>query len=403
MLIAFFNESEIVTGDKVGNCRSYDLLEIVEFRQLRRIRAMLGDDVGFVRDFLARNVSHSKTLNSRYVVKVPRISSEQTMSTLEAKRKDLATETFVLRALSHPNIIKLKGLPIEHYQDENFSSNMILSKSSCSFLMMEKMHQMLQDRIKFWKRAYRRVMKPELRMVINRRGLEQKKVLIEQLKAAVELASALEYLHINKYLHGSLVPSNIGFNNSGNLVLFNFDHSVPPNSTIPRNIDIMNEAIQNLRYHCPSVIDGGTYKESSEIYSFAMILYEILSLKQPLLSNTIEEFRDCMVKYRNRPQIPETWPLGIQVSISKSWNTNELKRPSMMDIHKILQQELKYAANGRITSSSSVQISRFQRLSHDIVHVQSSDNQVLNNRFKGSDKEPSQTRYTHSIYKTPAA
>jgi hypothetical protein len=62
-MIAFFSESEIVTGDRIVNGSSCDVYDIIEFRQQRRVREILGDEVSFVRDFLARNVRHSKTLN----------------------------------------------------------------------------------------------------------------------------------------------------------------------------------------------------------------------------------------------------------------------------------------------------------------------------------------------------
>jgi serine/threonine protein kinase len=418
LMITFFNETEIVIGDKIANGNSCDVFDIVEFRQLRHVREMLGDEEGFVRDFLARNVRHTKTLKPRYVIKVPKINSEGKISDLEAKRNALAIETYVLRSLRHPNIIKVIGLPIDHYQVKQCSSNMHFFRSSCSFLMMEKVHEVLKVRIEFWKRAYRRVTNPKLRMVIERRGLAQKHIFIEQLNTVVELASALEYLHNNKYLHGMLVPSNIGFSNSGNLVLFNFDHSVPPDSTILRILDVVYEVLGDLRYQCPSVIKGAKYKESSEVYSFSMIMYEILTLKQPFSSLSNEEYRDCIHQYGNFPQVSDDLPLGIQTLLSRCWNKDESKRPNMTDIHKILQQEMKWAANGRVaedlatplisyqTSSSSLlpsQILRFQQLVFDINQVHSSNKDACSSPFSRSKRAPLQTHRTRNIYKTPAA
>ena len=415
-MIAFFNESEIGTGDRIVNGKSSDVYDIIEFRQQRKVREMLGDEVGFVRDFLARNVRHSKTLKSIYVVKVAKMKSEGSLSAFEAKLSALENETDVLRNLNHPSIIKMKGLPISYYLAEKCFSNMPFPRSSCSFIMMEKVHEMLQERIEFWKKAYRRVMNPVLTMIIDRRGVKHKHLLIEQFKAAVELASAVEYLHINNYLHGDLVPSNIGFSNSGSLVLFNFDHSLPLNSTtIPCNPDVICEEVGNFIYHCPTLIKGGKYKESSEVYSFAMILYEILSLKQPFLSLSHEDFRYCESLSGYYPQIPETWPLGVQTLISKGWNVNESKRPSMTEIHKILQQEMRWATNGRIaedlaspfissqTSSSNLlpsHILRFQRLDLDISQAQSSHKNLFRSQSKRLDKAPSKA---HKIYKTPVA
>jgi serine/threonine protein kinase len=417
-MIAFFSESEIVTGDRIVNGSSCDVYDIIEFRQQRRVREILGDEVSFVRDFLARNVRHSKTLNPRYVVKVAKIMYEGASISHKAKMNALQNEITVLRSLNHPNIIKPMGLPIDYYLEGKESSILPFPKSARSFLMTEKVHEMLQERIDFWKRTYLRVMKPVLGILIDRRGVKQKHLLIEQLNSAVELASALEYLHANNYLHGDLAPSNIGFSNSGNLVLFDFDHSTPMNLTSNTcNLDGLCIDAENLRYHCPTVIKGGKYKESSEVYSFARILYEILSLK-PCSSLSHEEYQDCMVPCGNHPQTPEILPLGIQTLIRNCWNANESKRPSMMEIHKILQQEKRWATNERIaedlasslislqTSSSNMlpsHILRFQRLDLDINQARSSLKNLFSNPSKRSSKTPPKERYFGNIQKTPAA
>jgi serine/threonine protein kinase len=131
---------------------------------------------------------------SRYAVKY--VMTEDARAEQQARaRIDLVTEVHYLRALSHPIIMKVRGLlKTTQYFDPKF------------FFLMDRLYGTLQDKIEKWNESIgnknsdilRFIMKP-LRnsnvCVWNREFMK------ERLFIAHDIASALTYMHHNKVIH----------------------------------------------------------------------------------------------------------------------------------------------------------------------------------------------------------
>jgi valyl-tRNA synthetase len=110
-------------------------------------------------------------------------------------RIDLAIEIHYLRVLSHPNIIKIRGL----------LNSQQLFDPKCSFLM-DKLYETLHDKIGKWKECIERTKMNLLCTFLNpfrnsKRCNNYLEFMKERMLVAHDIASALAYIHGKKVIH----------------------------------------------------------------------------------------------------------------------------------------------------------------------------------------------------------
>lgn len=75
------------------------------------------------------------------------------------------------------------------------------------------------------------------------------------------------------------------------------------------------------------------YSKSSDVYSFVLIVYEIMCQRIPFneISNKNQLF-DFIFERKYRPKIKEDVPLSYRNLIEKCWSQDESERPTFDDI-----------------------------------------------------------------------
>ncbi len=95
----------------------------------------------------------------------------------------------------------------------------------------------------------------------------------EAVSIAGALAGALAALHDAGYLHGDIKPSNIGFTAAGFPKLLDFGLAREPNDAAV--------AGGTLLYASPEVLSGRPAAEADDVWSLAVVLYEMVSRHHP--------------------------------------------------------------------------------------------------------------------------
>ena len=90
---------------------------------------------------------------------------------------------------------------------------------------------------------------------------------------AAALAGALAALHETGYVHGDVKPSNIGFAADGSPKLIDFG--------LAREANSGGVAGGTLRYASPEVVSGQPAAEADDIWSLAVVLYEMVAGEHP--------------------------------------------------------------------------------------------------------------------------
>lgn len=99
----------------------------------------------------------------------------------------------------------------------------------------------------------------------------------------------------------------------------------------------------SLAYMAPEVLRGTFYSEKVDVFSLAVVMYELLSYAPMTARVTGEDMVDRMYHYAEkvaggfRQELPEAWPPQVRALISDSWAANPMLRPSAAKIAKQLR------------------------------------------------------------------
>lgn len=237
---------------------------------------------------------------------------------------ELAVEGHMLASLSHPNLIQLHG----------WASNGVASFAQgyhdSFFLLLDPLEETLDHRIETWKRIQ------EVGTAAQRQGMYA-----EQLQACVQIASALCYLHENGIIFRDIKPNNIGFH-KGQIKLFDLGLSRELPQLDTRQPFQMSGKVGTVRYMAPEVACHQAYNISADVYSWAMVCYEILTLEKPY-DHFNREMHDALVC---RQGVRPEWPLMsreywcLQDIITSAWNHVPHHRPCMATLcHQLAQEQ----------------------------------------------------------------
>lgn len=219
---------------------------------------------------------------ARYAVKHLKRSLVENPEKFEKAAVDLALEAQLLLSVDHPNIISLRGW--SRHGTDAFRGGCPLDY----FLIMDCLPETLDDRIFSWRQAFRKY-KSRATLPWNRKKFETKRrnLLIERLRVAHGIASAIEYLHDRRIINRDIKTANVGFDYEGTVQIFDLGLArlLPPESECIQDGYIMSR-VGTKSTMAPEVQRKDPYNLSADVYSFGVVLWEILSL-----STSSEYFR----------------------------------------------------------------------------------------------------------------
>jgi len=156
----------------------------------------------------------------------------------------------------------------------------------------------------------------------------------ESLPWALELGAALETLHNTGYVHGGLRPGNVVLSEEGHLKLL--DVELCGLRDQPELTDIVSEEPER-KHLSPEQIQHHPVTEKTDIYAFALVVYEMLCRVSPFPAETREaeaagQLTLTAVPMRDRqPTIPDS----VDSVIMAALDTRPEGRPS---IHVMVNQ-----------------------------------------------------------------
>ena len=293
---------------------------------------------------------------SRYAIKTIQPSMMNDEIDFKMAAGGLANEAELLSQFNHPNIIKLRGHPADGVR-----AFVRTERYDGYFLILDRLEETLSDRVESWKREMKRLKNPVFVLKSSKRKQE---LLLERLSIARDIASALDYLHSRRIVYRDLKTDNIGVDASGLWQLFDFGLSRP----LPRDGDDlagsfqMSGKIGTKMYMAPEVYLRQPYNTKADVYSFALLLWEILALQRPFARFTRKMYRNRVVKKGERPPIDTSWPVEIQELLKKGWSSDMNERPTMKQVHVILEKQIAILSKNNPDSASRWTISRSNNL-----------------------------------------
>ena len=137
-------------------------------------------------------------------------------------------------------------------------------------------------------------------------------------------------------------PDNIGFDFDGVLKIFDFGlaKELRDDERIKDGLYKMTGCTGSIRYMSPENVQGRPYNLTTDVYSWAMIMWNILALEPPFALYTEQMIIDRVCNRGYRPKIFSTWSARMSKIISLSWSANLKERPSFAEISVELTNEL---------------------------------------------------------------
>ncbi len=154
-----------------------------------------------------------------------------------------------------------------------------------------------------------------------------------KLKILKHIAEGLDHIHNQKIIHRDLHSKNILCENEDDVVISDLGIS---KSALESTDD--NESYGIISYIAPEILQrkGNKYTTASDIYSFSMIMWELMTGRKPFWDQN--DNTELMIKIYDglRPPIVTNAPKDYIQLMQECWDSVPIKRPTAADICKKL-------------------------------------------------------------------
>ncbi|XP_031384250.1 integrin-linked protein kinase 1 isoform X2 [Punica granatum] len=224
----------------------------------------------------------------------------------EDKIKAFRDELTLLQKLRHPNIVQFLGA---------------VTQSSPMMIVTEYLP------------------KGDLREYLRRRGALKP---VTAVKFALDIARGMNYLHEHKpeaIIHRDLEPSNILRDDSGHLKVADFGVSkmLKVAKTVKEDLPVTRQDT-SWRYVAPEVFRNEEYDTKVDVFSFALILQEMIEGSPPFSSIPEYEVPKAYVANQRPPfrASAKRYPYGLKEVIEECWHEEPFNRPTFSQVIKRL-------------------------------------------------------------------
>eukprot|EP01112_Ceratiomyxa_fruticulosa_P000526 TRINITY_DN1047_c0_g1_i4.p1 TRINITY_DN1047_c0_g1~~TRINITY_DN1047_c0_g1_i4.p1 ORF type:complete len:551 (-),score=111.04 TRINITY_DN1047_c0_g1_i4:250-1902(-) len=154
-----------------------------------------------------------------------------------------------------------------------------------------------------------------------------------RMRAARDAALGVNWLHESNpvFIHRDLKSSNLLVDENMRVKICDFGLSA-----VKQRHQMMKDqtsAKGTPLYMAPEVMMFREFNESSDVYSFGIVLWEILTRKEPFSHfRELEAFRTAVCVNHERPPIPPATLESLRRLIERCWDKEPARRPSFREI-----------------------------------------------------------------------
>jgi len=151
----------------------------------------------------------------------------------------------------------------------------------------------------------------------------------------IDAAKGIEYLH--QYdptiIHRDLKTQNLLVDEFWRVKVCDFGLSrIKASETMSR--------LGTLHYSAPEVLRGDRYTEKADVYSFGIVMWEMLTFSIPYEGYPPLKIASDVAYHKLRPEIKDTFPKPLSSLMQMCWDENPESRPDFSEIVERLNESL---------------------------------------------------------------
>ncbi|CAA6656037.1 unnamed protein product [Spirodela intermedia] len=152
------------------------------------------------------------------------------------------------------------------------------------------------------------------------------------LRVAIDVSKGMNYLHQNNIIHRDLKAANLLMDE--NEVVKVADFGV---ARVKAQSGVMTAETGTYRWMAPEVIEHKPYDHKADVFSFGVVLWELLTAKLPYEYLTPLQAAVGVVQKGLRPTIPKNTDPRLTELLERCWRQDPNQRPDFSQILEILQ------------------------------------------------------------------
>jgi serine/threonine protein kinase len=323
--LARFQNWELKLGQRIGMGSFADIYAVEEYRDRKAVKNCTEEQIKQAEEL--KYTCSAKSL----AIKVLRAHLLIDYRRYATGAADFVTEGILLAALDHPHILSLKGRSLLGV--EGFVSG----KRDAFFLVFERLDGTLVDRMPEWKQRFNKI-----RTTLRGRREQRHAFMVERIKIMAELADAMAHLHKRRIVHRDLKLSNVGIDEQGHAKLLDFGLAkILPRGSSDKETFKLTGNTGSIRYMAPEIGRGEEYNQKVDIFSFGILLYEVMNMEKAWNGLQPQEIRDRVHYKMQRPNISMFWPTRLRELLKATWSDVPNARLPMDHVHTILCTQVK--------------------------------------------------------------
>ncbi|KAH6782531.1 hypothetical protein C2S51_007824 [Perilla frutescens var. frutescens] len=158
------------------------------------------------------------------------------------------------------------------------------------------------------------------------------------LKFAIDVCKGMEYLHQKNVIHRDLKTANLLMDTSNVVKVADFGVA-----RLQNNGGVMTGETGTYRWMAPEVINHQPYDQKADVFSFAIVLWEIVTAKVPY-DNMTPLQAALGVRQGLRPELPKNAHPKILILMQRCWEAPPGDRPSFSEI-RVELEEIQHEVN----------------------------------------------------------